>query len=277
VSDFIDSIKAALYDRAVSPLFGTFVVAWLLCNYKVPLIIFSDMDVHGKISYIDYILYPDPWIALLPLLVFPGLATLVAIYLYPLVSRPVFQHFMNNKNRLRSIKNQSDDSIQGEKIIKLRRVNSELRIEGQREIEVRDDEIERLKKVIESHTQRSALNDVTEATEKASASQAEPEVVVEPVEVVPSPGRLTPLDPQNDFSADLLSPSQIQLLQTIVTTEPFVTTFSRASVRDRYDVNTLVKNKLIEEFRKPHSSGMTRSAYRLSSAGIEFLVKNNLA
>jgi len=42
MDDIFKSIKAFLYDRVASPLFGAFVTAWSIWNYRVISILLSD-------------------------------------------------------------------------------------------------------------------------------------------------------------------------------------------------------------------------------------------
>jgi len=104
MADYINSIKVILYDRAVSPLFGMFVVSWVGWNYKFFLVLFSSMEAEGKISYIQYVLYGEDFQRFGIGLLFPTLTTLAAIYCYPLISIPVYKEFRKRQKELRAIK-----------------------------------------------------------------------------------------------------------------------------------------------------------------------------
>ena len=51
LDDLSKSIKASLYERATSPLFGAFVISWLAWNYRFVLTVISSMSAKEKFSY----------------------------------------------------------------------------------------------------------------------------------------------------------------------------------------------------------------------------------
>lgn len=53
IEDLEKSMKATLYDRLTSPLIGSYITAWCLCNYKIFLIILSELTYQDKIVAID--------------------------------------------------------------------------------------------------------------------------------------------------------------------------------------------------------------------------------
>lgn len=59
-NEFVESIKKAVRERISSPLYGTFLIAWLLFNWKVAyLTIFVDGEILlelGQVNKLDYIL-----------------------------------------------------------------------------------------------------------------------------------------------------------------------------------------------------------------------------
>uniref|UniRef100_UPI001D026045 hypothetical protein n=1 Tax=Aliarcobacter butzleri TaxID=28197 RepID=UPI001D026045 len=49
MKDIINSFKAHLYERTSSPLIGTFIFYWIICNYKLIMIIFDgEMKLNEK-------------------------------------------------------------------------------------------------------------------------------------------------------------------------------------------------------------------------------------
>ena len=58
LEEFEKSVKATLYDRLASPLIGSYVTAWCIFNYKIILIIFSDLQYTQKSEYIDALFAP---------------------------------------------------------------------------------------------------------------------------------------------------------------------------------------------------------------------------
>jgi hypothetical protein len=66
LEEFGKSLKAALYDRAKSPFYGTFIISWLVWNWKLVYYIIADGDnkIEFKIEYItDYYInaYTNFW------------------------------------------------------------------------------------------------------------------------------------------------------------------------------------------------------------------------
>lgn len=59
MEDIIKSIKAELYDRAVSPLSGALIVSWCIWNYKVIFVLFSSEIMQYKLNYLD-VFYSKP-------------------------------------------------------------------------------------------------------------------------------------------------------------------------------------------------------------------------
>ena len=135
-SDIITSIKATLYERISNPLIGTFVLSWLLWNYRLIWVLLSSMQTTDKFTYIDIILYPFKWdwtnkllhienfITPLYLFVGPLLTTLVYIYIiYPKFSKRVFEDHSNNTKLFQEIKIgiEDDTPVNHEKYRELKR------------------------------------------------------------------------------------------------------------------------------------------------------------
>lgn len=59
MDDILANIRGHINERLNSPLFGAYALAWLFWNYKVPLLLFSSLDVHDKITQIDAYLHAD--------------------------------------------------------------------------------------------------------------------------------------------------------------------------------------------------------------------------
>ena len=48
----VESIKTAVVERTVSPLFGSFVLSWSAWNYRFFMAVFSDLKFKEKLDYI---------------------------------------------------------------------------------------------------------------------------------------------------------------------------------------------------------------------------------
>lgn len=55
--DIINSVKATLYDRVSSPVYGTFIFVWLLSNWKIVYVtFFADKKFLENSTRLDYII-----------------------------------------------------------------------------------------------------------------------------------------------------------------------------------------------------------------------------
>lgn len=80
--DLLTSLKTHLRDRLSNPIYGSFVLAWSILNFRLLLVLIGDGKWAEKISYIDTKLYPrwTDWA------VYGYVIPLVAALLYVLVS-----------------------------------------------------------------------------------------------------------------------------------------------------------------------------------------------
>lgn len=120
LKDFSDSIKATLYERATSPLFGVFVLSWFAFNWKIPVIIFVGKgDIFSRLRYVeDNLLIKSDFLFFYPLYV-----TLLILVFYPaLAVIPFFwwQFWGNIRNKIRQ-------NIEGKSLLTLEQSN-QLRI-----------------------------------------------------------------------------------------------------------------------------------------------------
>ena len=59
LDDMFQSVKATLYDRVSSPLWGAFLLSWIAWNYRMLIVLFSSMSPDEKFEYIGNVLYFD--------------------------------------------------------------------------------------------------------------------------------------------------------------------------------------------------------------------------
>lgn len=59
LDDMFQSVKATLYDRVSSPLWGAFSLSWIAWNYRMLIVLFSSMSPDEKFEYIGNVLYFD--------------------------------------------------------------------------------------------------------------------------------------------------------------------------------------------------------------------------
>lgn len=120
MEDIFKSIKAFLYDRSSSPLFGAFVISWSAWNYRVISILLSDEVTETKFTNIDE-LFKAVDITLFQYhfslcgqilngFLYPAIAALAYIYVYPLLAKPVYEHSLKKQKELREIKQNEENN-----------------------------------------------------------------------------------------------------------------------------------------------------------------------
>jgi hypothetical protein len=120
MDEIVKSIKAFLYDRTVSPLFGAYACAWSIWNYRVILAIFDgDATLDAKKNFIDdyfglvfyyvgnhtYYL----WGQIVHGILGPVLLTLFYLYVYPKLAKPVYKYSLKKQKELTDIKQESEN------------------------------------------------------------------------------------------------------------------------------------------------------------------------
>lgn len=144
------SIRATLYDRTSSPLFGSFAISWVAWNLRLVIVIFSEMTVQQKFGYIDTILYADPLWRWLPLALGPFLTTLVILFVYPWPAQWVYRFWRHRQRELKQIRQKIEDetplTMQESKAI--RRQVIEIQTEYETQLNRRGEEIARLKQML---------------------------------------------------------------------------------------------------------------------------------
>lgn len=152
IEDISNSVKAELYGRATSPLFGAFILSWSVWNWKFWLVVFSSMEASKKIDFIDGALYSG-WIQSSAFLIIgPLLTALAYIYIYPIPAKVVYKYSGTQKKQLKAIKVEIEDEtpMTQEEHNRLRQKISNLESAYYAELASKDSEIDRLRALIES-------------------------------------------------------------------------------------------------------------------------------
>lgn len=127
LEEFEKSVKATLYDRLTSPLVGSLVTAWSICNYKFFLIILSNLSFADKsVALENYFSRSNDFIRLLNWILswfnrgeiisptfcyylntyaIPICWTVIYIFVYPWAAEKVFKKWQNYIEKKREIKN----------------------------------------------------------------------------------------------------------------------------------------------------------------------------
>ncbi|EKF9659542.1 hypothetical protein O1C77_003563 [Vibrio cholerae] len=151
--DITKSIKANLYDRVSSPLFGAFAISWLLWNFKVVLVVFSSLTAIEKINYLEgTLVYSDTVDLILRGLLYPVFSSIAFLVLYPIPAKWAFGYWSRKQKELKVLKQEIEDEtpLTLEESRRIRRDSVRLEIEFEEEIARKEEEIVRLKEVIQS-------------------------------------------------------------------------------------------------------------------------------
>ena len=146
------SIKAELYERVSSPLFGAFSFSWMLWNWKFLLVLISGVKAVEKIKYIDGTLYHGWFQPIFFLFLAPLISAAIFIYLYPIPAKYVFRYTKEEQKKLKEIKVEVEDDtpLSQAEHNKFRQRVSSIESNYYAELANKDAEIERLRDLIES-------------------------------------------------------------------------------------------------------------------------------
>ena len=97
------SIKAILYERVSSPLAGSFIISWIIINWKIVLAIFSSLPVKLKIDFIQT-LNPTVFHYLIYGLITPFISSLLFILIYPKITKKIYHYWHKEKVELQNEK-----------------------------------------------------------------------------------------------------------------------------------------------------------------------------
>lgn len=159
MKDIINSFKAHLYERTSSPLLGSFIFYWIICNYKLIMIIFDEeMKLNEKFDLIKTI-YPQEkytlWngfdiyyqILLGNGLLIPLIITLIYILLLPFASNFIYGLWIKHQNNFKKISNEK--VLTKKEFGDLQRRFTELELSFDDTFSKKDNEIARLNESIQ--------------------------------------------------------------------------------------------------------------------------------
>lgn len=158
MDDMFKSIRATLYDRTASPLFGAAAISWIVWNHRMILVLFSGMSAQEKFAYIDGVLYSEPNTKWLLWLVGPAATALLALFIYPYPAKWVYRFWRQRQRELREIRQQIEDStpLTIDESRKLRRQIIDIQSDYEQQLTKRSEEIERFKKMLSDQQSATA-------------------------------------------------------------------------------------------------------------------------
>lgn len=166
------SVKAYLYERAVSPLLGSLIVSWCAWNYKFLLLWVSGLSFPDKLRYV-HVLYSSVYEIYLQGMLLPFLTSMAYIFLFPYPAKWVYQFSLKRQKVLNDLKNEVQEnellSLEQSKVIRNQLADAERLSDEQierkdRAIEARDRQIEELQLLLnekskDNHGQETDSNE----------------------------------------------------------------------------------------------------------------------
>lgn len=176
MQELIKEIRLQVYERTSSPLIGSFFVAWCMWNYKFLVILFSDASISTTFRLITEISFPSLSAVIWYGAVAPLISALAYIYIYPIPAKKVYEHWQNKQKEISEIRQRIEDSIpltneQSRQI----RLGMSRQVElHHKELEIKDAEIDRLKKIIEDLGKRTLEPFLESPVEKSPKAEVYP-------------------------------------------------------------------------------------------------------
>jgi hypothetical protein len=109
IKELVAGLTKQLNDRMISPLLPSFIISWLIVNYKLIVTIFSDGPYETKLLYIDKILYPSYSDIFFHCALIPLISALLYIFVYPFPAKWVYQFALKRKRDLRKAKQEAEN------------------------------------------------------------------------------------------------------------------------------------------------------------------------
>ena len=169
LDEITKSIKATLYERATSPLFGAFIASWAVWNYKTIFVLLSAMPTHEKFDYIETFIYANEWSCLLNGFLYPFITALLFLFAYPYPALYVYKFWHEKQIALKEAKQKIEDEtpLTIEESRNIRRELFRLESEHDKEVTRKDAEIGRMKTIVENlQTTIDSFNNISSNNEE---------------------------------------------------------------------------------------------------------------
>ncbi len=174
LDDIFKSIRAQLYERAVSPLMGSFVLSWSLWNYKFILLLFSEATIIEKYTLIEDVLFVTWPQILIGGFLGPLGTALFYLFIYPYPAKLVFKFSKNRQKEITNLKKEIEDetllTIQESRT--LRNAIRKMGDQFQEDFSGKDDKIKNLKEGLSSKDKKiKSLEHKSENIDEVMAEQ----------------------------------------------------------------------------------------------------------
>ena len=293
MQDIINSFKAHLYERTSSPLIGAFIFYWIICNYKLIMIIFDgEMKLNEKFDLIKTI-YPQEKITLwngfdiyyqILLgngLLIPLIITLIYILLLPFISNKNYSLWINHQNDL---KKRSNGKVLTEKEFgELQQKYFKLELSFSKTFSEKDREITELKKLLDEkeHLLLESLNKIDEYKKDIrNTEQLIKEKQKLENELKTLTEQHTSLKKELDKTYRDASDEEKLIMKDFANNHKKETTVEEISnllnlpeLKADYILKNLIQKRLLTSDFNPHKQ---KYIYKISDEGKKYIVENGL-
>lgn len=270
LEDTVKSIKAYLYDRTSSPLFGAFITSWVLWNHRfVMAIVFGDglqekYDMMDKAICASFLGLLSQW------LILPLTTALLYIFLYPWPARWIYSYSKKQQMKINQLKNE----IEGNRL---------LTFEESSMISL---EIEALKEEYQRESEKLNLTITTLRTELKKAEKAKSHLIsqqnAEKDSQVKNPNEIafkpTGLNSNSSVDTTKQEYNETELMNKILLLIGIRGNLTKTDAQNRLGIESNIFTDYL--FDKLESRGfinlVSDSQITLSKTGREYLVKNKL-
>ena len=87
LKELLQSLTTHLRERVSNPLYGAFIISWIVFNFRLLMVLVGDGGFREKIEFIDFALYPTAELTLQRGFVYPLLVASTFVVIAPLVRR----------------------------------------------------------------------------------------------------------------------------------------------------------------------------------------------
>lgn len=114
-SSWLSEFSSNWLQRFTNPVTGAFSVSWLIINYRIPVLIFSDGSYADKFKYIEQSIFATPQDIWLRGVLYPSLASVLYIFVLPFPTKWVYYWTLTRQKGLNKVRN----DVQGVKQLTL--------------------------------------------------------------------------------------------------------------------------------------------------------------
>lgn len=108
LDDLTKEIKAQLYERVKSPLFGAFALSWVAWNYRALLAVLSKMTFQETLVYLETV-YPSAWHWAGYCFAGPLLTAVAFLLAYPHPARWIYSYWATQQKELKKVQQRIED------------------------------------------------------------------------------------------------------------------------------------------------------------------------